>query len=43
MEYIYGPHIATTAIMKTYQDSWGVHKLVQCVNIQYTADTPFDA
>lgn len=43
MEYIYGPHIATTARVRTYQDNWGVCKLVQCVSVQYTADMHFEA
>lgn len=43
MEYIYGPHIVTTARTRTYQDSWRVHKLVQCVSIQYIADRHFNA
>lgn len=43
MEYIYGPHIAATARVRTCQDSRGVCKLVQCVSIQYTADMHFKA
>ena len=43
MEYIYGPHIATTARVRTYQDSWGVHKLIQCVSVQYTAGMHLEA
>lgn len=31
MEYIYVLHIATTARVRTSQDTWGVHKPVQCV------------